>query len=112
MAKWTHLDSENLYNVQKWGQGFFHVNEQGNVEVRPEGADRPNRPGIDLHELLGQLLRRGVSTPILVRFDGILRARVRSEEHTSELQSHSDIVCRLLLEKRKTDSYQQLLTEL
>ncbi len=78
MAKWTHLDSENLYNVQKWGQGFFHVNEQGNVEVRPEGADRPNRPGIDLHELLGQLLRRGVSTPILVRFDGILRARVRA----------------------------------
>src|SRR5947207_3994400 len=26
----------------------------------------------------------------------------RSEEHTSELQSHSDIVCRLLLEKKKT----------
>src|SRR5438132_4207567 len=25
----------------------------------------------------------------------------RSEEHTSELQSHSDIVCRLLLEKKK-----------
>src|SRR5438132_10530767 len=28
--------------------------------------------------------------------------RVRSEEHTSELQSHSDLVCRLLLEKKKT----------
>src|SRR5476649_817647 len=27
--------------------------------------------------------------------------RHRSEEHTSELQSHSDIVCRLLLEKKK-----------
>src|SRR5215204_683157 len=27
---------------------------------------------------------------------------VRSEEHTSELQSHSDLVCRLLLEKKKT----------
>src|SRR5438034_5734829 len=27
--------------------------------------------------------------------------RVRSEEHTSELQSHSDLVCRLLLEKKK-----------
>src|SRR5437588_4501605 len=25
----------------------------------------------------------------------------RSEEHTSELQSHSDLVCRLLLEKKK-----------
>src|SRR5438034_8857443 len=27
-------------------------------------------------------------------------ARPRSEEHTSELQSHSDLVCRLLLEKK------------
>src|SRR5690349_23741586 len=30
--------------------------------------------------------------------------RVRSEEHTSELQSRRDLVCRLLLEKKKTDS--------
>src|SRR5260221_14143619 len=28
-------------------------------------------------------------------------AAARSEEHTSELQSHSDLVCRLLLEKKK-----------
>src|SRR5947207_3815516 len=30
-------------------------------------------------------------------------ARRRSEEHTSELQSHSDLVCRLLLEKKKNN---------
>src|SRR5438034_7670104 len=30
-----------------------------------------------------------------------LDAPLRSEEHTSELQSHSDLVCRLLLEKKK-----------
>src|SRR5438132_9834548 len=29
------------------------------------------------------------------------RKTMRSEEHTSELQSHSDLVCRLLLEKKK-----------
>src|SRR5260221_10802382 len=28
---------------------------------------------------------------------------IRSEEHTSELQSHSDLVCRLLLEKKKNN---------
>src|SRR5947207_3458161 len=33
---------------------------------------------------------------ILARFN-----KARSEEHTSELQSHSDLVCRLLLEKKK-----------
>src|SRR5947207_15203906 len=31
--------------------------------------------------------------------------QVRSEEHTSELQSHSDLVCRLLLEKKKKKKY-------
>src|SRR5260221_14243285 len=29
----------------------------------------------------------------------------RSEEHTSELQSHSDLVCRLLLEKKKAKAH-------
>src|SRR5260221_1013983 len=35
----------------------------------------------------------------------------RSEEHTSELQSHSDIVCRLLLEKKKLQTVQPWLRQ-
>src|SRR5260221_8133831 len=31
----------------------------------------------------------------------------RSEEHTSELQSHSDLVCRLLLEKKKKNPHRE-----
>src|SRR5437868_9083443 len=34
--------------------------------------------------------------------------RRRSEEHTSELQSRFDLVCRLLLEKKKNESYYSL----
>src|SRR5260370_10245046 len=43
--------------------------------------------------------------------------RLRSEEHTSELQSHLNLVCRLLLEKKKNspncskDSHHQLLRQ-
>src|SRR5436190_18502799 len=57
---------------------------------------------------LGALLRRvtegreGVHRPR--RRPGArmrIRFSLRSEEHTSELQSHSDLVCRLLLEKKK-----------
>src|SRR5437588_6819170 len=36
-----------------------------------------------------------------------VRRLVRSEEHTSELQSHSDLVCRLLLEKKKKKKLQK-----
>src|SRR5437588_5763521 len=49
--------------------------------------------------------RRGVRD---VRCDRDARADHagrRSEEHTSELQSHSDLVCRLLLEKKNNKSY-------
>src|SRR5690242_21470824 len=37
---------------------------------------------------------------------------LRSEEHTSELQSHVNLVCRLLLEKKKTETaqFQKLIT--
>src|SRR5437588_9022006 len=37
-----------------------------------------------------------------------LHRQVRSEEHTSELQSHSDLVCRLLLEKKKDQKHRSM----
>src|SRR5947207_7179520 len=45
-------------------------------------------------------------------FFGLFIAGVsmRSEEHTSELQSHSDLVCRLLLEKKKNNTKTQYIT--
>src|SRR5438034_5775734 len=40
-----------------------------------------------------------------VRGGALRSSSGRSEEHTSELQSHSDLVCRLLLEKKKKKKY-------
>src|SRR5438034_2876639 len=40
------------------------------------------------------------ATPNEAELEAAHQTTIRSEEHTSELQSHSDIVCRLLLEKR------------
>src|SRR5438132_1969371 len=44
--------------------------------------------------------------PLTTKFSWSIRIR-RSEEHTSELQSHSDLVCRLLLEKKKIEKLPQ-----
>src|SRR5260221_2808444 len=47
----------------------------------------------------------GLSTPLPWPYRrASLIAASRSEEHTSELQSHSDLVCRLLLEKKKNQN--------
>src|SRR2546428_6182930 len=61
--------------------------------ARPRGAGpraRPARPAREGARPQDTHRRRG-------------RVRVRSGEHTSELQSRSDLVCRLLLEKKKKD---------
>src|SRR5260221_1601603 len=42
---------------------------------------------------------------------GHIAIAIRSEEHTSELQSHSDLVCRLLLEKKKERGFVELLIQ-
>src|SRR5260221_8487989 len=44
--------------------------------------------------------RKGLTEPLISSSLMLIRGS-RSEEHTSELQSHSDLVCRLLLEKKK-----------
>src|SRR5438132_13194612 len=50
-----------------------------------------------LQEDLGGVEGRGVGLEDLLAPGSMMK---RSEEHTSELQSHSDLVCRLLLEKK------------
>src|SRR5436190_24138206 len=44
---------------------------------------------------------RSIRQSIRCCCDTSIACPIRSEEHTSELQSHSDLVCRLLLEKKK-----------
>ncbi len=74
MADWTIRDSLDLYHVLNWGSGFFAINDAGDVEVRPKTNDEGS---IDLLELVENLGRRGVRTPLLIRFNDILDSRVR-----------------------------------
>src|SRR2546427_7555474 len=52
---------------------------------------------------LAQLVAEKASPVADVTYLGVTFA-IRSEEHTSELQSQSNLVCRLLLEKKKNDT--------
>src|SRR2546421_852542 len=82
-----------------------HVVEAHAARLRPCGKELA-----DLLEATGQVLAEPVVAdrnfppfPRAARDGYALRAAdLRSEEHTSELQSRSDLVCRLLLEKKKT----------
>src|SRR5258708_30024694 len=65
----------------------------------PDGFSTPSGPGGDCH---------GIVRPAVRRSAGL---RLRSEEHTSELQSPDHLVCRLLLEKKKTQKIQSTAVE-
>src|SRR5207248_8202909 len=60
------------------------------------GASRPGR---------GKQAR-AIVTQLADRFVDVRMRQMRSEEHTSELQSPYDLVCRLLLEKKKKNQTQ------
>src|SRR5438132_11695583 len=66
------------------------------LPILPRMLAGQRRPGIRdmLEHQVERILRHQLEA-----FDAI--GPRRSEEHTSELQSHSDLVCRLLLEKKK-----------
>ena len=73
MERWTVEKSAELYGIRNWGDGYFDVNQDGHVIVKP---DR-NGSAIDLVKLVNEVVERGIDVPVLVRFDGIIRDRVR-----------------------------------
>src|SRR3954462_15804793 len=73
---------------------FFFFNDRAPPEISP----------LPLHDALPIYLRRRRAADVpghrhRDRHGQEVRGRPRSEEHTSELQSHDNLVCRLLLEK-------------
>src|ERR687895_2322291 len=76
---WSVHDASELYEVARWGHGYFSVNQAGHVQVHP--TKDPAR-GIDLQELIDRLQLRGISLPVLVRFTDILKNRL-GDIHTA-----------------------------
>src|SRR3712207_7635140 len=59
---------------------------------------------LPIYAHLARQLRDRGSGPVRLRPGGGGQAQLRSEEHTSELQSRQYLVCRLLLEKKKKNN--------
>jgi arginine decarboxylase len=71
---WRIEDSLDLYHVAAWGKGYFGVNADGHVVVRP---DTTAGNEIDLYEVVEGLKARDLTTPVVVRFSDILAHRLR-----------------------------------
>ena len=69
---WNIDRARKFYNVPVWGEGYFDISEQGHLIACPDEDIQ-----IDLPAVHAELLRRGISLPVLIRFPQILQARVR-----------------------------------
>ena len=73
MRKWRIEDSEELYNINGWGNGYFSINEKGHVQVTPY---KLLGGSVDLSDLMRELYLSDVSAPVLIRFPEILDNRI------------------------------------
>src|SRR5260370_24335806 len=72
---------------------FRSLSQVGEVNIKPRGMAISR--AVDVAEIVTKRLGNGTFV-------------VRSEEHTSELQSHLNLVCRLLLEKKKYTNFDEV----
>jgi arginine decarboxylase len=63
------------YNVDGWGGGYFTINQKGNVVVRPL---QELGGSIDILEVVNEARTRGLSFPLVIRFQDLLRHRVEA----------------------------------
>ncbi len=70
---WTVADAGELYEIDRWGKGYFSIDKSGHVLVHPT---KEPAQSIDLKQLVDHLQLRGIGLPILVRFRDILRHRL------------------------------------
>ncbi len=62
------------YGIDNWGQGYFGVNRHGHLVVR---ASENDNNSADVYEIVEDLRKRGINTPILLRFPQLLAGQVR-----------------------------------
>ena len=73
LSKWSVDEARELYNIPEWSQGFFDINDKGNMVVLPE---KNKQRLLDIKEFVDGLGMRGLDPPILIRFTDILQKRI------------------------------------
>ncbi len=73
-TRWSSARSRDIYGIEHWGEGYFDINDEGHVVVRPAGRD--TGATLDLMAIIQSVRQEGLTLPVLVRFTDILRDRI------------------------------------
>jgi len=67
-------DAREIFNVLRWGDGYFDISDDGHLVVFP--TRRREDGCVDMHRLATEVSKSGLNLPVLFRFGDILRDRV------------------------------------
>ena len=73
--RWTIEAARQLYHIDRWGAGYFDINEAGHVVARPIPEEDVE---VDLVDVVNEAMARGLKPPLLIRFQDIVRHRVEA----------------------------------
>lgn len=74
-GEWSVDDSSSLYMIDRWGTGYFGVNPNGDLTVAPL---QENGIAVPIINALREAQALGLETPLLIRFQDLLRHRVET----------------------------------
>jgi arginine decarboxylase len=74
MSIWNIQKARETYNIAHWSDGYFDINEKGQVVVFPDR--NPNHASIELLKLVNEFSDVKLSLPVFVRFTDILHDRI------------------------------------
>jgi arginine decarboxylase len=71
---WSTDLADELYQISRWGDGYFGVNSNGDLCVLPNRTSEG--PSINIAEVIEEMKLEKVSFPVVIRFHDILRSQV------------------------------------
>lgn len=77
---WTVADADEIYQVSRWGEGYFSVNESGDLCINP--TQTKNGPVINMMEIVEEMKNKNIPFPAVIRFHDILRSQVANLNKT------------------------------
>ena len=72
---WDITDSNKIYNIDRWGIGYFYAGDDGNLVASPIQDDKQT---IKILDVIEEAKAMGLNFPLQIRFQDLLRHRVES----------------------------------
>jgi len=74
-SKWNALKSKQHYAIEGWGNGYFDIDNRGNVTVQKNGTTPQSK--VVLQDIVDEAKgKHNIQTPMLIRFSDIIKSRV------------------------------------